>query len=120
TLYITKNTPANSPTFAGRGFGYISLVMYESVVHGSPIHRSLAGQLNGLESLPAPEPGLAYDWVLAMNAGQAEILRSIYIQTSQENKHKIDSLERLIHESFAREKDLSDRSVAYGKTIANK
>lgn len=44
-LHITKTTPANSPTFASRGFGYIGLTMYESIVHGYPTHRTMAGQL---------------------------------------------------------------------------
>ena len=55
-LYITKNTPANSPTFASRGFGYIGVTMYESIVHGYPNYKTLAGQLNGLADLPSPEP----------------------------------------------------------------
>ena len=68
TLYITKNTPANSPTYASRCVGYIGLTMYESIVHGYPEYQTLAGQLNGLEQLPQPEQGLSYDWVLALNA----------------------------------------------------
>lgn len=118
TLYITKNTPANSPTFASRAFAYTSVTMYESVVHGSPKNHSLAGQLNELDKLPLPEKGKQYNWVLAMNAGQAEILRSIYIQTSQENKLKIDSLEKLVFNSFKGTKEVDERSVAFGKTIA--
>ncbi len=30
TLDLTKNTPANSPTFASRAFAYVGLTMYES------------------------------------------------------------------------------------------
>lgn len=117
-LYAAKNTPANSPTFASRGFAYISLVMYESVVHGSPKNHSLAGQLNQLDKLPLPETGKEYNWVLALNAGEAEILRSIYIQTSDENKQKIDSLEKLVFNSFKKDKEVDKRSVEYGKSIA--
>jgi hypothetical protein len=36
TTYITKTTPANTPTFASRCFGYIGLAMYESIVNGYP------------------------------------------------------------------------------------
>ena len=94
TNYITKTTPANTPTFASRCFGYIGLTMYESVVNGYPEYQSVAPQLNGLGNLPLPEKGVVYNWQLALNAGQAEILRNIYIQTSDENKKKIDSLEQ--------------------------
>lgn len=122
TLYITKNTPANSPTYAARCFGYIGLTMYESVVPGSPEYNSLAGQLNGLDKLPVPKAGETYNWQLSLNAGQAQILRSIYNQTSDENKAKIDSLEQLVRENIAEQindKTLIDKSIAFGRSIAD-
>lgn len=120
TLFITKNTPANTPTYASRCLGYIGLTMYESVVAGDSAHQSLAGQLNGLNSLPKPEVGQPYQWVLALNAGQAQILRTIYNQTSDANKQKIDSLERLILTQFASTTDSAtvSRSIRYGRAVA--
>jgi hypothetical protein len=123
TLYITKTTPANSPTYAARCLGYIGLTMYESIVAGYPDYNSLAGQLNGLPSLPAAEPDKTYDWRLALNAGQAAMLRNIYNQTAEENKAKIDSLEEVIADNITahiEDKALIDRSVAYGHSIADK
>lgn len=120
TLYITKNTPANSPTYASRCLGYIGLTMYESIVHGYPSHQSLAGKLNGLNDVPKPEQDIDYEWNLALNAGQATILRRIYNQTSDSNKWRIDSLEEEIHHSFkahAKDKKIVERSVAYGKAV---
>ncbi len=121
TLHVTKTTPANSPTYAARCLGYIGLTMYESVVAGYPEYNSLAGQLNGLPKLPQPALDQAIDWRLALNAGQAAILRSIYNQTSDENKAKIDSLEQVIFENIAaqqNDKALINRSVAYGKAVS--
>ena len=121
TNYITKNTPANTPTFASRCFGYIGLTMYECVVNGSPEYQSVAPQLNGLCSLPLPEKGVTYNWPMVLNAGQAEILRNIYIQTSDINKNKIDSLEQDF-ESVLKTKTpngaIVNRSILYGKKIA--
>jgi hypothetical protein len=118
-LHITKNTPANSPTFASRGFGYIGLTMYESIVHGYPEYNSLAGQLNGLDQLPLPDSG-EYNWIISLNAGQASIIRNIYVQTSDANKHRIDSLETLILKHFSRnmKEETITRSVRYGKAVA--
>lgn len=119
--YITKNTPANSPTFASRCFGYIGLTMYESVVNGYQEYQSVAPSLNGLGRLPQPENGMVYNWPLALNAGQAEILRSIYIQTSDKNKKKIDSLEHhfeILFKKIYPDESISDRSILYGKKIA--
>mgnify|MGYP003576321836 FL=1 len=110
TSYITKTTPANSPTFASRCFGYIGLTMYESVVNGFPEHKSVAQQLNGLGALPLPEKNLQYNWQLVLNAGQAEIIRNIYIQTSDKNKAKIDSLEKDLEERISG--TVKDKSVA--------
>jgi len=77
SLEITINTPANSPTYASRCFGYIGLVMYESIVNGFPEYTSLAGQLNGLTQLPKPDSTMKYNWILALNAAQASILKYI-------------------------------------------
>lgn len=121
TNYITKNTPANTPTFASRCFGYIGLTMYESVVNGSPEYQSVAAQLNGLSSLPLPEKRVTYNWPLVLNAGQAEILRIIYIQTSDINKNKIDSLENYFEtvlKTKTPDEAVVSRSVLYGKKIA--
>src|SRR5688572_11547619 len=119
--YITKTTPANSPTFASRCFGYIGLTMYESVVNGFPEYQSVAPQLNGLGSLPLPEKDVEYNWHLVLNAAQAEIIRNIYVQTSDKNKSKIDSLEDYFEKTYAG--NVSDdaiikRSVLYGRKIA--
>ena len=121
TLYITKNTPANSPPYASRAFGYIGLTMYESIVKGYPDHNSMAGQLNGLDELPLPEPNKDYNWILSLNAAQAFILKNIYNQTSDENKTKIDSLEKEIYLNYqqkSKDKEVSNRSVDYGKAVA--
>jgi hypothetical protein len=118
-LLITKGTPSNSPTFASRAFGYIGVTMYESVVGGSKNHKSLVGQLNGLDKLPTRDDSKKYNWVLSLNAAQAFIIKNIYIQTSDENKLKVDSLENVITESLAVNEDdeVVNRSVEYGRSV---
>ncbi len=121
SMYITQFTPANSPTYASRCFGYIGLTMYESVVNGYSSHQSIASQLNGLDALPKPESNASYDWLLTFNAAQASILRNLYNQTSDENKLKIDSLEQVINDQFSSkidDQEIIKRSVEYGKMVA--
>jgi hypothetical protein len=120
TLFVTKNTPANSPTYASRALGYIGVTMYESIVHGFPEYQSLVSQLNGLQQLPLPQKNIAYKWILSLNAGQAYILKKMYNQTSDANKQRIDSLEKVIFEQFAEgvEKEPANQSVAYGQAVA--
>lgn len=122
SLFVTQYTPSNSPTFASRGFGYIGLTMYESVVNGYSNYQSMAGQLNGLEELPKPLEGKKYSWELTLNAAQASILRNIYKQTSDANKIKIDSLEQAVFEYYSDlvdDKETIERSKAYGQEVAN-
>ena len=121
--YITKNTPANSPTFASRGFGYIGLTMYEAVVNGFPDYQSIAPQLNGLGNLPLPQKGLPYNYPMVLNAAEAAILRSIYVQTSPENIARIDSVENYFVQAYQQHLNdtaLINRSINYGKLIAAK
>jgi hypothetical protein len=121
-LYITQNTPANSPTFASRAFGYFGVTMYESVVHSDRKKKSLAGQLNELNGLPLPDVRQQYVWPVVLNAGQAAIIRSIYLQTSDENKLLIDSLEEAVVESYRRrnlDTAILKRSIDFGKAIAS-
>ena len=122
TLYITQFTPANSPTYASRCVGYIGLTMYESIVHGYPSYQSIAGQLNGLDNLPQPEENANYHWPIAFNAAQAAIIKSLYNQTSDMNKAKIDSLEQEIYNYLVdsqRDQAVIARSVQYGQAVAS-
>ena len=121
TLFITRYTPSNSPTFASRAFGYIGLTMYESIVPGFEESNSMNGQLKALESLPKIDPSKDYNWALSLNAGQSEILKKIYVQTSDENIQKIDSLEQVVFNQFQQGIDNETvlRSVAFGKSVAN-
>lgn len=120
TLFITRYTPSNSPTFASRAFGYIGLALYEAIVPGFSEYTSMNGQLNGLDQLPIVDDLKEYNWVLALNAGQSEILKKIYVQTSEENIQKIDSLEHVIFTQFqdGLDKKTVSRSVEFGRSVA--
>ncbi|WP_337044223.1 vanadium-dependent haloperoxidase [Emticicia sp. 17c] len=117
TLKILKETPGGSPTYGSRSLGYMGLTMYESVVHGKATYKSLSGQLNGLKQLPQPEPKQKYNWALALNAGQAYMLKHLYEQTSSNNIASIDSLENAIYKTESN-KEIAERSASYGQEIA--
>src|SRR5688500_16636824 len=57
---------ALNPLRGARVQSYTAIALYESVVNGSPQHRSLAGQLNELDTLPQPSSNQAYDWPVVM------------------------------------------------------
>jgi hypothetical protein len=120
TLRTIQRTWPNSPTYTSRSLGYIGVTMYEAVVNGSPNHKSLAGQLNGLQELPKPEQDLEYNWTLALNAAQASILKNLYTHTTSDNIHLIDSLEAAIYriEVLKNDIDVAERSVLFGRSVA--
>jgi PAP2 superfamily len=120
TLRIAENTAGNSPTYSSRGFGYIGLTMYESVVNGSSIHQSVASQLSDAPVMPKPQSGAEYDWALCLNAGQASIIKNIYEQAPAFFKAKIDSLETafLAVQSQGLSTEVVNRSVQYGQDVA--
>jgi PAP2 superfamily len=120
TLFVQKKTASNTPTYASRALGYISLTMYETVVNGSTIHKSLSGQLADMPILTKPETGKTYDWVIAMNAGQLAILKAYYPHSSTPVMGMADLLynETLSLASKDKSQDVIDRSVKFGQTIA--
>jgi len=122
-LRITKDTPANSPTYASRCFGYIGLTKYESVVHGFSDYNSLSGQLIELDDLPKPDDDKPYNWQISFNAAQARIIKSVYNQTDDANKKRIDSLEVDVHNNISahiHDDKIISRSISFGQHIADK
>jgi hypothetical protein len=68
-----------NPALAARTYAYAGVALYESVVHGMPGHQSLAGQLNGLGSLPEPDPSLDYDWPTVLAQTMSRVGAEIYV-----------------------------------------
>jgi hypothetical protein len=120
TLFVAKKTASNTPTYASRALGYIGLTMYETVVHGSTIHKSLSGQLSDMPLLTKPDAGKTYNWVIAMNAGQLLIIKKFYEHASTPIIGMADllSTDILAVESKNEQKDVIDRSIKFGETIA--
>lgn len=120
-LKLAQTTAGNTPPVVSRALGYAGLTLYESIVPGLPTHRSLAGQLTGLTTLPKPETNQEYNWALSANAAEATILRSLWANTSDANKKLIDSLETALSASFGKDvpEAVVGRSVAFGKGIGD-
>lgn len=123
SLDLVQKTNGFTPPVASRALGYAGLTMYEAVVHGLPASRSMEGQLYDLKSLPKPE-STEYDWAIAANAAEAEILRHLFANTTDPrtplNKARIDSLEAAIKAELGSKQkaEVVGRSEAYGKSVA--
>lgn len=62
---------------ASRIYAYTAITMYESMVRGLPGHRSLAGQLNGLNNLPKHDPNKRYDWGIVICHATPQVIAEL-------------------------------------------
>lgn len=69
-----------SPPVASRVLAYAAVALYEGLATASPGLVSLAGQLNGLDSLPRPEPGRRYDPILVALSAERAVLDSLFVE----------------------------------------
>ena len=109
-----------SPPVASRVFAYAAVAYYEGLAAGDSDLRSLAGQLNGLDSLPRPGAG-AHDWPIVAAVAQAETLRGLYAGGFVWTENAIDeTLDRQIAAQRAAGTDSAtiERSAAYGRVLA--
>ncbi|WP_310568067.1 vanadium-dependent haloperoxidase [Hydrogenophaga sp.] len=124
-LLLTQQTPGMSPPVASRALAYLGLALYESVAPGMPGHRSLAGQLNELQSLPWAQPDEPLHWPTVAHTAMASMTRMMFPHASAENKARIDLLERSLPQKLARDFDpqvvnaeMRTRSETFGKLMA--
>lgn len=122
---LTQQTPGMNPPVASRALAYLGLALYESVVAGMPGHRSLAGQLNELQSLPWAQPDEVLHWPTVAHSAMAGMTRMMFPHASAENRTRIDLLERSLPQKLARDFDpqvigaeVRTRSETFGKLMA--
>lgn len=121
---ITKNTPGFFPPQAARAYGYISIANYEAVRNGIENAVSLNTQLNGFSNYPLPTPNAdaEYNWAIASNAAVAKMMIYMYDKNlKNEDRLKIQDLEsaNLSLLSSNVSQDIIERSIAYGKSVAD-
>lgn len=117
---LIQTTEGFTPPVAARAIGYAGVTLYEAVVHGLPDYQSLAGQLNGLTTLPQPVAGQHYHWPTVANSALATITRTLFSNTTPENKAAIAILESQLAHKYRQVVDAatSARSVHYGRALA--
>jgi hypothetical protein len=105
-----------SPPQASRTYAYASIAAYEALRHDRPGYQTLAGRLNGLTPVPAPDSAAEYSLPLAglhafMTVGKA-------LTASQA---RMDSLRTAMHRHFRRagvSAPVAERSIRYGDRVA--
>lgn len=117
---LIQTTEGFTPPVAARAIGYAGVTLYEAVVHGLPDYQSLAGQLNGLTALPQPVTGQRYHWPTVANSALATITRTLFNNTTPDNKAAIAILESQLAYQYQQAVDAATfaRSVHYGRALA--
>src|ERR1700737_5326988 len=112
-----------SPPVASRDYAYTLIAFYEAARPGTPSFKSFAGRLNGLKPLtgdspgvPAPAPGLKYDWLIA---GTTAFYKTAYALVFSKDMFEqgFDSIQMEIYK-MAIPKDVYTRSVKFGEEVA--
>lgn len=105
-----------SPPQASRAYAYASVAAFEAARHDRADYGSLAGRLNGLTAVPAPDPGMEYSFPLAsvhafLTVGKALTFSPV----------RVDSIRAALIEEFRRRgvpDAVHERSTAYGEQVA--
>ncbi|WP_428667836.1 phosphatase PAP2 family protein [Runella sp.] len=120
SLKLIRQSPGFTPPVASRALGYAGLAMYEAVVPGIKTNRSLAGQLNGLKTLPLPETGKEYNWAASANAAQLFMAKNIWSNAPEAVKKTADSLATVLRASLSESssQEVIERSEAFGNEVA--
>ena len=77
---------------ASRIYAYTAITMHESMVRGIENGRSLAGQLQGLQSLPIPDEDKIYDWGIVLCHATPLVLKSMIPSISSETIQRLNNL----------------------------
>jgi hypothetical protein len=105
-----------SPPVASRIYAYVSVAGYEAGRHQDSTLISLAGQLNGLEPVPAPDPKLQYCFPLASLQATLKTARNLIF-----SEDKLDEFYNKVMDDYKRSglpEDVYERSLAYGTAVS--
>jgi hypothetical protein len=106
-----------SPPVSSRTYAYASIAAYEALVPGHPEFSSLAGQVNGLEPIPQPDPEQEYLLELSSVHAFLSVAAAIVFEPQLVVARR-DSIA-----DHARRSDVPrhiiDRSIEYGEQVAS-
>ena len=107
-----------SPIVASRNYLYASIAAYEVIAAGYPDHyQSLAGQLNGLTSVPTAPAGKKINFEFASLLAYCNLGSSVTFPEGSMNEY-VDSLKKLATDR-GMPSDVFDNSVAFSDTVSH-
>lgn len=105
-----------SPPQSSRAYAYASIAAYETLRHAHPEYRTLAGQVNGLTPVPAPQADSEYSLPLASVHAFMTVGKALTF-----SRDRMDSLRADLDARY-KDRGIPDpvykRSIAYGDRVA--
>ena len=121
TVYQLNNVVMGnnfSPIVASRNYLYASVASYEVIAAGYPEkYRSLAGQINGLKSVPQPQDKSKIDFEFASLMAYCKLGSSVTFPEGSMDEY-VDSLKKLAKD-HGMPKDVFNNSLAFADTISH-
>jgi hypothetical protein len=106
------------PIVASRNYLYAAVAGYEVIAGGYPgQYQSLAGQLHGLSSVPAPTAGQPVDFELAALLAYCKLGEAVTFPEGS-MKDYVDSLKKMATD-HGMSSDMLDNSIAYADTVSS-
>lgn len=117
TLYGVVRAERLSPPVASRVFAYAATALYTGLSVADPNARSLAGMLNGLDSLPHGSPGVSYDPTITSVVAERTVLDSLFAEGLPTTRSALSRLADSLLQTAGASGELSTRSTDLGRRI---
>jgi hypothetical protein len=106
-----------TPPVASRIYAYPNIAAYEALVPAFPEYQTLAGQLNGLEALPAPEAGKEYYFPVASVIAFSKVGQKFVLSQDRLEEKEAAYLQKIKDIGIGQE--VLENSIAYGNQVAD-
>ena len=120
-LELVRHTATYSPPVASRAYAYVGVAAFEAVASGSTSHRSLSGQLNGLQPVPQRAAGKTYDEGVVIEATLASVVQKLFANTGPTGQRAMTALGTKLRGEVVQgvPADVVTTSEAYGQAVAD-
>jgi hypothetical protein len=118
-LMLVRHTATYSPPVASRAFAYLGVAAYQAVASGSTSLVSLAGQLNGLKTLPPRNPAKRYSDAVITHCVMASAVKTFFGNTGPTGQRVMAAAEKKLKGEALQglPDDMLEASLAYGEEL---
>jgi len=106
-----------TPPVCSRIYAYTNIAAYEALRQGYKNYPSYAGKLNGLQKLPQPKTGSAYNYAIAGVIAFATVGEKLVFNGDAIKNMEGEFLEQL--DSMHVNEELIENSISYGRQVGN-